>query len=72
MFFEDSVEVNAVVDDCSSEARTGEMGPEMLFEGFAADTEVRHGFLAVEAALDGHDCPGPSAAARVPSSRCTL
>ena len=45
MFFEDSVEVNAVVDDCGAQAGTGQARLEVLVECLAADAEVRHGFL---------------------------
>jgi hypothetical protein len=45
MFFQHPVEVNAVVDDCSAEARTVEIRLEMLLEGLAAYAQVRHCFL---------------------------
>lgn len=57
MFFEDSVEVNAVVDDCRTESGALQVRLEMLFEGLAANAEVRHCFLGIEAALAGHDYP---------------
>ena len=55
MFFEDSIEVNAVVDDCRTEPGAAEVWLEMFFESFAADAQVRHCFLTVEPALDRHD-----------------
>jgi hypothetical protein len=44
MFFEHSVEVNAVVDGRGTEARAREVRLEMLFEGFAANAQVGHRF----------------------------
>ena len=57
MFFEDSIEVNAVVDDCRTESSALQVRLEMLFEGLAAYAEVRHCFLRIETALAGHDYP---------------
>lgn len=72
MFFEDSVEVNAVVDDCRTEASAVEVRLEVLLECLAAHSEIRDCFLGVEAALERHDYPRWRAAPSWPSSRCTV
>lgn len=72
MFFEDSVEVNAVVDDCRTEAGAFEVRLEVLLECLASHAEVGHCFLGVEAALERHDYPRCRAAPSWPSSRCTV
>ena len=72
MFFEDSVEVNAVVDDCRTETRAVEIRLEVLLECLAAHAQVRHCRLRVEAALDGHDYPRCSAAATLPMKRFSM
>ena len=72
MFFEDSIEVNAVVDDCRTEASAVQVRLEMLFEGLAAYAEVRHSFLGVETALAGHDYPRWRTAASWPMRRFSV
>jgi len=51
MFFEDTVQVNAIEHHCRSEPHPFEVRPEMLFERSALDTQVDDRLLAVVATL---------------------